>query len=119
MYFDAQAAPRQPRAQALRDETEHEPNQKGGRGYSAALGTGASARESRWAYAIPLTGAVLAQVVGEGDAELQRPAVLSAATTGLHNICKDAGDSFPLTKCTNLPSNHSTSCECRGPSVCV
>ena len=70
MYFDAQAAPRQPRAQALRDETEHEPNQKGGRGYSAALGTGASARESRWAYAIPLTGAVLAQVVGEGDAEL-------------------------------------------------
>ena len=31
MYFDAFAAPRQPRAQMLRDETEHAPSQQGGR----------------------------------------------------------------------------------------
>ena len=57
MYFDALAARCQPSAQMLRDETEHVPNQKGGRGYSAALGAGASARDGR-------TGAVLAQVIG-------------------------------------------------------
>ena len=41
------------------------------------------------------------------DAELQRPAVLSAATTGLHNIIQKTRDSFPLTKtCTNLPPTY-------------
>ena len=80
----------------LRDETEHAPSQQGGRGYNAELGTRGSACDGR-------TSAVLAQVIGEGDAELQRPAALSAATTGLHNIMQKTRDSFPLTKCTNLP----------------
>ena len=60
----------------LRDETEHTTNQQGARGYSAELGARGSAFDGR-------TGAVLAQVVGEGDAELQRPAALPAASTGL------------------------------------
>ena len=80
----------------LRDETEHAPSQQGGRRYSAELGARGSAYDGR-------TGAVLAQVIGEGDAELQRPAVLSAASTGLHNMRQKTRDSFPLTKCTNLP----------------
>ena len=48
----------------LRDETEHAPSQQGGRGYSADLGARGSAHDGR-------TGAVLAQVIGEGDAELR------------------------------------------------
>ena len=61
MYFDALAAPRQPRAQALRDETEHAPSQKGGRGYSAALGAGASAYDER---TLPASVLAQPQVVG-------------------------------------------------------
>ena len=57
MYFDALAALLLAHAQMLRDETEHTPSQKGGRGYRAALGAGASACNGR-------TGAVLAQGVG-------------------------------------------------------
>ena len=60
----------------LRDETEHAPSQQGGRGYNAELGTRGSACDGR-------TSAVLAQVIGEGDAELQLPAALPAASTGL------------------------------------
>ena len=48
----------------LRDETEHAPSQQGGRGYSADLGARGSAHDGR-------TGAVLAQVIGEGGAELR------------------------------------------------
>ena len=60
----------------LRSETEHAPSQQGGRGYSAELGAKGSAYDGR-------NSAVLAQVIEEGDAELQGPAALQAASTGL------------------------------------
>ena len=47
-----------------RPSSEHAPSQQGGRGYSADLGARGSAHDGR-------TGAVLAQVIGEGDAELR------------------------------------------------
>ena len=79
----------------LRDETEHAPSQQGGRGYSAELGARGSAFDGR-------TGAVLAQVIGEGDTELQLPAALPAASTASIKAHEKAGTGG-ATGCPPLP----------------
>ena len=76
MYFLALEHCCRPCAQTLRDETKHATSQQVGRGYRAELSARASACDGR-------TGTVLAQVIGEGEAELQRPAALRAASTAL------------------------------------
>ena len=82
----------------LCEATEHAPREQSGRGTKAELLRRASPCAQR-------TRGVLAQVVGQGEAELQRRAVRSAASTGLHKPAQKAGDSFPLTKWTKIPSS--------------
>ena len=48
-------------------------------------------------------GIMLSRSVGKGEVELQPPAAPSAASTGRHKLIQNAGDSFPLSKCINLP----------------
>ena len=63
----------------LCEATESAPCEQVGRGTKAELLRRASRCAQR-------TRGMLAQVVGQGEAELQRPVVLLAASTGHHNI---------------------------------